>query len=109
MKYKKRKKTGEWDMFLEIWSKTKHHNCEKCNRDLGRVPAPIYFSHIVPKSKSNALRLDPNNIELLCGDCHSKYEFGTIDQIKSMNNSERMKEYLKEHNYLRWFKIWGEE
>lgn len=108
MKYK-RKKTGEWEMFLEIWSKTKDHYCEKCNCDLGREPKPFIFSHIVQKSKKPELRLDPDNIELLCFNCHHEYEFGTIDKLKKMNHSQRMKDYLEKHNYLRWCKIFGED
>lgn len=108
MKYK-RKKTGEWDMFMEIWNKTKEHYCEKCGCDLGKQPQAWMFSHIISKGRNPSLRLDPDNIELLCFREHQIYDMGTVEEIRKMNNSQRMKDYMEEHNYLRWYKIWGKD
>ena len=110
IKKKFRKPTGEWDMFVnEVWNKTKEHNCEKCGCDLGDTPEAYMFSHIVSKGRNPSLRLDPDNIELLCLKDHQLYEFGTTEEIRAMNNSQRMKDYLEKHNYLRWFKLFGDE
>lgn len=78
--YKKRSKnkakkiTGERDLFLEIWVERPHY-CVKCGKHLGRDPRSFYFSHIKSKGSHPELRLDKNNIELLCRECHQKYEF----------------------------------
>lgn len=61
--------TGERDVFLRIWNQRPHY-CENCGRYLGDEPRAIFFSHRVAKSVSERDRLNPENIDLLCGDCH---------------------------------------
>ena len=41
-----KKKTGEWEMFMEIWKERKHV-CANCGKRLGNKPQPIFFSHIL--------------------------------------------------------------
>ena len=79
IKYK-RKKTGEKDLFLEIWNE-RPHTCTYCTKNLGTDPKPIYFSHIKSKGACPELRLDKNNIELVCEDCHYIYEFGDRSKL----------------------------
>lgn len=74
-KKKTKKATGEKSLFLEIWNE-RPHNCVKCGIFLGYEPKVYYFSHIKSKGSHPELRLDKSNIELLCFDCHQKYEFG---------------------------------
>lgn len=66
---KRLRNTGERDMFLRIWNQRPHY-CENCGRYLGDEPRVIFFSHRVAKSVSERDRLNPENIDLLCGDCH---------------------------------------
>lgn len=79
--YKKRskcykpKKTGELDLFKQIWE-IRPHYCTNCGKWLGSILNVSFFSHIRSKGACPELRLDPNNIELLCVECHQKHEFG---------------------------------
>lgn len=70
----KRKKTGERDLFLQIWNE-RDHVCENCGMKLGNTPKNFMFSHIKPKSIEPKMRLDKNNIRLLCWDCHYSLDF----------------------------------
>lgn len=79
---KKRKPTGELAVFREVWNE-RPHICVWCNDPLGDVLQPIFFDHIIPKSKAPSLRLDKSNIRLLCMGCHHTRHFGTKEQIKN--------------------------
>lgn len=106
-KPKFKKTTGEWNMFTTIWHERKH-KCNNCRADLGDEPRPIYFSHIISKGRNPKLRLDPDNIELLCAACHNLHEFGTIEDVKRMVHNPEKKEYLKKHDYLRYVRLFGD-
>lgn len=73
---KRRKSTGEAVMFRAIWS-TRKHICINCKDNLGNEAKTFFFAHILPKSRYPEKRLDPNNIMLLCFDCHREYDQGT--------------------------------
>ena len=80
---KRVKKTGEMDVFFEL---IKEHGdetiyCRCCNKRL-YVISPINFSHVVPKSLSNELRLDKRNIWIVCELCHHDWDFGNRNQPK---------------------------
>ena len=79
-KPRNRQKTGELGLFIEIWGSRPHY-CVKCGKWLGNEPKPVFFSHIKSKGARPDLRLDPNNIELLCEECHYKYEFGKRNEL----------------------------
>lgn len=68
------RKTGERDLFLEIW-RERPHICINCKKSLGDEPRTYMFSHIKSKGSNSSGRLDKDNIELLCFDCHFAYEF----------------------------------
>lgn len=105
----KRKKTGEWELFLELWSEKPKHFCQNCNKDLGKRPSPAFFSHIIPKGKAPELRLDKNNIKIICFPCHQLWEFGTLDKLRDFKLTVEQKKYLKENNYLRYYKLFGDD
>lgn len=71
---KRRKPTGEKELFLEIWGE-RPHVCTKCDRYLSGQPLAGYFSHIKSKGAHPELRLDKDNIEIVCLNCHQEYEF----------------------------------
>lgn len=75
---KYRKPTGELALFRQIWA-NREHRCVHCGAVLPDPPRASYFSHIHSKGARPDLRLDPSNIELVCTDCHQKYEFGKRD------------------------------
>jgi len=105
----KRKKTGEREVHLQLWEKKKIHFCQNCSKQLSHHPNPAYFSHIVPKSKESKLRLDPKNFKIICLPCHQIWEFGTLDKIREFKLTDEQKKYLKENNYLRYCKIYGDD
>jgi hypothetical protein len=74
-----RKATGEKELFLEIWQE-RPHICINCKEPLGDEPIVSFFSHIKSKGSHSELRLDKNNIELLCFDCHYTKEFSTKEK-----------------------------
>ena len=86
IKYK-RKKTGELDLFKEIWSE-RPHACSCCNSPLGNELQPIFFSHLLAKSTYPKYRLDKRNIWLKCPTCHTQWETGDRSQPKFKKASE---------------------
>lgn len=62
-------------LFLEIW-KERPHKCVHCGKNLGEEPKAIYFSHIKSRGAHPELKMDKNNIELLCAECHYEWDFG---------------------------------
>jgi hypothetical protein len=48
--------------------------CECCNKNLGSEPNLMYFHHILEKRNYPELRHEPENIAILCPDCHNRYE-----------------------------------
>lgn len=84
LKTKKEKKikkpTGERQIHFEIWNE-REHICNNCKCDLDRFvdtdtgkPFPMLFSHIRSKGARPDLRLNKDNFDLLCPDCHFAYE-----------------------------------
>lgn len=48
--------------------------CEVCSRRLGYEPNLTFFHHILEKRNFPELRHHPDNIAILCSDCHNAYE-----------------------------------
>tara|TARA_R110000868_G_scaffold411642_1_gene706639 strand:- start:1958 stop:2218 length:261 start_codon:yes stop_codon:yes gene_type:complete len=79
---RKRKSTGEAIVFYEIWNE-RQHICENCKIYLGDDARTWFFSHIKPKGKYPELRLEKNNIQLLCYDCHYAHDFKTKEKYNA--------------------------
>lgn len=69
--------------------------CEECDTPLpdefeidGNLVAIWRYSHIKPKSTYPELRHDPNNFNILCLECHSKWEFGDKKEMKIYNKNK---------------------
>lgn len=85
---KVRKKTGEMDMFNEIWEERKRpdgtHVSEISGKPLDQYYNtsfyPNLFMHILPKGKYPKVRLDKNNILLAHPIEHFLVDQGTEDQ-----------------------------
>lgn len=77
--------TGELKLFMELW-KTRPRICSNLNcMTNGKRTMILYFNvsffaHIFAKGKHPELRLVPENIMLLCMQCHFIYDFGTQKQ-----------------------------
>ena len=82
IKVNPRKKTGEWEMFMEIWAERTHYCVNRsCGKFLGEEPKAIYFSHRKSKGAYPSLRLEKSNIDLLCTECHYQYDHGSRSKI----------------------------
>lgn len=77
---KKFKATGEKEVFAEIWSE-RPHVCVNCKEHLGNEAKAWFFAHIKSKKKFPELRLDKNNIQLLCLKCHHEFDNGTKESF----------------------------
>lgn len=73
---KRKKPTGERELFAKIWGK-REHVCSHCGAKLQEPIRSFYFSHIKSKGAFPELRLEESNIELMCLKCHQEYEFGS--------------------------------
>jgi len=65
----KPKNTGQAAMFREIWEE-RVHECSHCREWLGNEINYSFFDHILTKKQRKDLRLEKDNIRLLCFDCH---------------------------------------
>ena len=91
----KRKPTGEKELFKQLW-KERPHKCVECGKNLGPIMRPIYMSHYISKGSAPILRLDPENIDILCPDHHHQWEFGSKKSMKIWNEEKYMKLKLKD-------------
>jgi|GEM_PF-5456503 len=61
------------DFYLEIWLASPHV-CGECSNKLGKEPLTLFFHHLLPKAKYPQFRHTPENIMILCPDCHTQAE-----------------------------------
>lgn len=81
MSEKKKKQLGDEkklfqedkEFYAEIWS-CSPHVCQDCNKNLGREPLTLFFHHLLPKDIYDQFRHTPENIMILCPDCHTQAE-----------------------------------
>lgn len=59
--------------YLEIWHASAH-KCQNCGCGLGNTANNIFFHHLWEKRNYPQWRHRPENIALLCLECHSKCE-----------------------------------
>lgn len=80
----RRKKTGELDLFKEIWGE-REHVCKNCKDELSEnVPIQTfvsYFSHQKSKGAYPELRLNKTNIDLNCPICHHLWDHGDKEKF----------------------------
>lgn len=83
------------EFYAEIWS-CSPHVCQDCNKNLGREPLTLFFHHLLPKDIYDQFRHTPENIMILCGDCHSQAET-FIDRVPKVvaRRNIAIKELLK--------------
>lgn len=91
-----RKKTGELDMFEEIWDERQHVS-EVSGEPLGDILDPWFFAHLLPKGSYPAYRLRKENIILLTKKEHTQLDH-SVHTIKNDPNWEfvfRLRDDLK--------------
>ncbi len=82
IRVKKKKPTGEADLFKEIWEE-REHICHNCKISLGSDPKTFFFMHIKAKGAYPSLRLEKSNIALSCFDCHYAYDMVSKESYKN--------------------------
>jgi 5-methylcytosine-specific restriction endonuclease McrA len=70
------------EFYKEIWAASPH-TCVECKRKLGRIPNTIYFHHLLPKRNYPQYRRVPENIGIVCPDCHQQVEVN-IDKTPTL-------------------------
>lgn len=75
---RKRKATGEAQVFLKCWSE-REHICTNCKVYLGEVAHSYNFAHLIRKGRDGSGRLNPDNILLHCFECHQQMDQGTSE------------------------------
>ena len=88
----------EKKIFLEIWNE-RSHSCIECSRKISR-PSAINFSHYLSKGAFPELRFEKKNIDILCSDCHFRFEFNDRKNMK-IYSEERTTELKQLANKLR--------
>lgn len=80
------------DFFLGIWNKRKKHECENCGEWLGKEPLSYMFDHLLEKKSHPELRLEEENIMLVCLKCHDEKTRGfASDYVKNRINIVKQK------------------
>ena len=85
---------GQKELFLKIWGERPHY-CVVCNNFLGHEPLAHYFAHLLPKGTYPKFKLNPENIELFCLNCHQDFDHyhPKHEKFESVNNKkDRLKE-----------------
>ena len=61
------------EFYAEIWLASPH-TCQNCGKNLGKEPLTTFFHHLLPKKPYPEFRHTPENIMILCPDCHTQAE-----------------------------------
>lgn len=77
---RKRKPTGERELFFEIWNERPHY-CEHCGSYLGDEPRVYFFAHEKGKGAHPEERLNKDNIHLWCLECHNAHDFKSREEF----------------------------
>lgn len=83
------------EFYLEIWVASPH-KCSECEKKLGKEPLTLFFHHLLEKRNYPEFRYTPENIAILCPDCHSQAEADIEKTPKTKARREKLaKELLK--------------
>lgn len=77
-------------LFEEIWSERSHY-CEHCGLYLGSEPRAIYFSHQKSRGAHPELKMEKDNIKLLCQECHYALDFQSEEKYEARKDINRRK------------------
>ncbi len=61
------------NFYAEIWLASPH-KCQSCGCGLPKEPLTIFFHHLFEKRNYPQFRHTPENIMILCADCHTQTE-----------------------------------
>lgn len=75
MKYKEETEK-QWLLFQELWRALPEKKCWSCGAKIYGPNKPLYWDHLLEKSKYPELRYEKENLYFCCGDCHQKKNMG---------------------------------
>ena len=67
------------NFFMAIW-RIRPHVCQHCGRPLSREPRSYMFDHLLEKNKYPDLEYEPENIWLVCLECHDNKTRGNVSE-----------------------------
>ena len=74
--------------------------CEECGREI-TFPSPVNVSHILSRGAHPDKSHDPRNVNILCFDCHARWENGDRKNMKIYPKNEKTIETLRqEYDYV---------
>lgn len=76
----------------------KENICEECGKPIRHATA-INVSHILSRGAHPAMAHDPRNTNILCADCHAKWENGDREAMKIYAKNEKLIRALKQEYY----------
>ena len=88
------KSLNDQSFFLEIWNERPHY-CENCHIYLGEKFKSVFCSHILTKGAHPKHRYNKDNINLLCFNCHQKWEFQDRTKMPIYNKNIKVIEEIK--------------
>lgn len=68
--------------------------CEECKKPI-RNPSAVNVSHILSRGAHPECSHDPRNVNILCWECHQKWENGDRDEMLIYENNQRIINQLK--------------
>lgn len=71
-----------------IWG-AREHVCAECGKPIPPPWTKANFSHYLNKNRWRKLRYCAENIDILCFDCHQRWEFGTDHMTMKIYDEDR--------------------
>lgn len=93
---------ADWEFYKKIWDSrwcTNErpvgwwHICESCKQQIWGELKSLYIDHILEKSVFPQLRYEPDNIAILCTDCHSSKTNGIVNSVYKNRIEKAKKEF----------------
>lgn len=77
-------------LYTEHWD-SKPHICALCEGQISGENRSIYHHHVLPKrmNRYKYLMYEIENLQLLCFDCHSKVENGSLSNIEKIEKVKK--------------------
>ena len=79
--------------YMEVWNASPHI-CHECNKKLSNPPSMSYFHHLLEKRNYPQFRHTPENIALLCWNCHQQVEIFIDKAPKTKFLTEQIRKQL---------------
>lgn len=83
------------DLFYHFVWENKNHICEECQKPLSNYSS-VYISHILSKGANAEMAHDPRNANILCFECHGKWENGNRERMRIYPSNQRIISKLKQ-------------